>query len=106
MGMQGLRTRHKIDRLRITPGFEDEAPKEALGADYVGGEARRGRGAVTNRSGRYEPVSREGFDDGWERESEEESFRTEVTVEKARTIITRNDSPDLSFDRSINPYRG
>jgi DNA repair photolyase len=106
MGMQGLRTQHKLDRLRITPGLEDEAPKEALGADYVGSEMRRGRGAVTNRSGRYERNSRESFDDGWEREEEDETFRTEVTVEKARTIITRNDSPDLSFDRSINPYRG
>jgi DNA repair photolyase len=77
-----------------------------LGADYVGGERRRGRGTLTNRSGRYEPVSRESFDDGWEREEEGEAFKTEVTVERARSIIARNDSPDLSFDRSINPYRG
>ncbi len=106
MGMRELRTPHKLDRLRITPGLESEAPRVALGADYVDGERRRGRGAVSNRSGRYEPSARESFDDGWQREEEDEEFRTEVTIERAKTIIARNDSPDLSFDRSINPYRG
>jgi DNA repair photolyase len=106
MGMREARALHKLDRLQITPGLEGEAPRVALGADYVGTERRRGRGTLTNRSGRYEPVSRESFDDGWEREEESEEFKTEVTVERARTIIARNDSPDLSFDRSVNPYRG
>jgi DNA repair photolyase len=67
---------------------------------------RRGRGAVTNVSGRFEPLRREAVDDGWNLPQESQPFRTEVTVERAKTIITRNDSPDLSFDRSINPYRG
>jgi DNA repair photolyase len=106
MGMRNMRAPHKLERLRITPGLEREAPRVALGADYVGGERRRGRGTITNRSGRYEPLSRESFDDGWDREEEDEEFRTEVTVERPRTIISRNESPDLSFDRSINPYRG
>jgi DNA repair photolyase len=72
----------------------------------VDAERRRGRGAGVNPSGRYEPVSRHVFDDGWETIEELPPFRTEVQVEKPRTIITRNESPDISFDRSINPYRG
>lgn len=69
-------------------------------------ERRRGRGAGVNPSGRYEPVSRHVFDDGWSTIEELPPFKTEVQVEKPRTIITRNESPDISFDRSINPYRG
>ena len=72
----------------------------------VGFDRRRGRGAGVNPSGRFEPVSRHVFDDGWETLEELPPFKTEVQVEKPRTIITRNDSPDISFDRSINPYRG
>ncbi|TIU05289.1 MAG: radical SAM protein, partial [Mesorhizobium sp.] len=59
-----------------------------------------------NPSGRFEPVSRHVFDDGWNSLEELPPFKTEVQVEKPRTIITRNESPDISFDRSINPYRG
>ncbi|MEE1610290.1 PA0069 family radical SAM protein [Microvirga sp. CF3016] len=69
-------------------------------------ERRRGRGAAANPSGRYEPAQREGFDDGWDIEEELPSLPTEVIVEKPRTIITRNDSPDILFEKSINPYRG
>jgi DNA repair photolyase len=69
-------------------------------------ERRRGRGAVANPTGRYEKVQREAFDDGWDIEDEVAPLPTEAIVEKARTIITKNDSPDISFDRSINPYRG
>lgn len=68
--------------------------------------ARRGRGASTNETGRFETVAREAFHDGWDMEEEAAPLRTEIVFEKAKTIITRNDSPDLSFDRSINPYRG
>ncbi|MEM1040656.1 MAG: PA0069 family radical SAM protein [Pseudomonadota bacterium] len=67
---------------------------------------RRGRAAGINPSGRFEPVSRHAFDDGWQSLDELPAFQTDVTVEKARTILTRNESPDLPFDRSINPYRG
>lgn len=67
---------------------------------------RRGRGAGLNMSGRFEKQSREIIDDGWETIDDLPPFLTEVQVEKARTIITRNESPDISFDRSINPYRG
>ena len=69
-------------------------------------DRRRGRGAETNVSGRYEPLVREAFDDEWRSREELPPIRTEVQVERARKIITRNNSPDISFDRSINPYRG
>ncbi|NMG41091.1 PA0069 family radical SAM protein [Chelativorans sp. ZYF759] len=72
----------------------------------VGNERRRGRGAGINPSGRYEPISRHVFDDGWDSLEELPPFKTEVQVERPRSIITRNSSPDISFDRSINPYRG
>jgi len=72
----------------------------------IDAERRRGRAAGINPSGRYEPVSRHVFDDGWGSIEELPPFKTEVQVEKPRTIITRNSSPDISFDRSINPYRG
>ena len=69
-------------------------------------ERRRGRGAATNVSGRFEILSREDFDDGWTRDEAPEPLATEVTWEKPKVIITRNQSPDIPFDRSINPYRG
>lgn len=69
-------------------------------------DRRRGRGAISNASGRFERETRVAFDDGWDVEEELEPIKTDVRDEAARTIITRNDSPDISFDRSINPYRG
>ena len=69
-------------------------------------ERRRGRGAHSNNSGRYEPLARISFDDGWQAIDDLPPFKTTVTVDATRKIITRNNSPDLSFDRSINPYRG
>ncbi len=66
-----------------------------------------GRGARTNATGRYEPQARVLFDDGWTREDQEPlPIRTTVQEDATRTIIARNKSPDISFDRSINPYRG
>ncbi|MBB5538597.1 PA0069 family radical SAM protein [Rhizobium giardinii] len=69
-------------------------------------DRRRGRGAALNTSGRFEPVSRALEDDGWESLGDLPALQTEVQVEKPRAIISRNDSPDLPFDRSVNPYRG
>jgi DNA repair photolyase len=69
-------------------------------------DRRRGRGAALNISGRFEQKSREVFDDGWQTLEELPPFKTEVQIEKPKTAITRNESPDISFDRSINPYRG
>lgn len=69
-------------------------------------DRRRGRGAGLNPSGRFEPVERVGFDDGWATLEDMPPFRTEVQVERPRSVITRNESPDIPFDRSVNPYRG
>jgi DNA repair photolyase len=69
-------------------------------------ERRRGRGTLSNASGRYEPLARVAFDDGWQGLEDLPPFKTTVTADATRKIITRNDSPDISFDRSINPYRG
>ncbi|MBX2855060.1 MAG: PA0069 family radical SAM protein [Rhodobacteraceae bacterium] len=79
----------------------------------IAAEARRGRGAVSNASGRFEAERREGFDDGWgdgeeagASDAPEPRVKTEVTMDAARRVISRNSSPDVPFDRSINPYRG
>jgi DNA repair photolyase len=69
-------------------------------------ERRRGRGAQSNASGRYEPLARVAFDDGWQSLEDLPPFSTSVSVDASRKVITRNESPDISFDRSINPYRG
>lgn len=66
----------------------------------------RGRGAQSNRSGRFERVTREGFDDGWTNVEPLPAFETVEHMERAKTIITSNDSPDIGFERSINAYRG
>ena len=70
-------------------------------------ETQRQRGALSQMQGRFETVERAAFDDGWAREDEPlEPLQTTVTVERARSIISKNDSPDIPFDQSINPYRG
>jgi DNA repair photolyase len=72
----------------------------------VDAERRRGRGAASNAAGRFETLLREEVDDGWAADEAPAPFETEVAIERPRSIITRNQSPDISFDRSINPYRG
>jgi DNA repair photolyase len=67
---------------------------------------RRGRGSRSNRAGRFESERREAADDGWASLADLDVFKTEVRDEHAKSIISSNDSPDISFDQSINPYRG
>jgi DNA repair photolyase len=74
-----------------------EAQKEAV---------RKGRGAHRNPSGRYEPETRFPIDDGWWADDAPAPLETQVFQDSARKVITRNSSPDVAFDRSINPYRG
>lgn len=76
-------------------------------------KARKGRGAVSNLQGRYEAHARAGFDDGWSvggldaaGDEAAPGWKTQVSEEQARTILTRNASPDLPFNVSLNPYRG
>jgi DNA repair photolyase len=69
---------------------------------------RKGRGALSNPEGRFESRHVTAFDDGWQHEDAAElpPLETTVSVEHAKSILTRNESPDLAFDRTINPYRG
>lgn len=69
-------------------------------------QLERGRGARSNPAHRFDSVERSFLDDGWESLADLPPLKTEVFVETSKTIITRNESPDISFDRSINPYRG
>ena len=73
---------------------------------FIDTERRRGRGAQSNASGRFERSERIDADDGWGSLGTLERFRTQTQIEHVRSIISRNDSPDISFDQSINPYRG
>jgi len=77
------------------------------GGTGIAPDARRGRGAMSNAAGRYEAHSHSHFDDGWGTLDEPPPpLVTRVQVDASRTIIARNQSPDIGFDRSINPYRG
>ena len=82
----------------------------AAGAEFVGKPRviahLKGRGTASNPEGRFEPTHKEAFDDGWAREDDAAKPATDVTVERAKSIIARNDSPDIPFEQSINPYRG
>src|SRR4030088_857933 len=99
---------HALKHPRVT------APSEPAGATApfpelavaMEPERGRGRGAHSNDSGRFEAEARVAFDDGWQSLDELPPFKTTVAVDTARKVITRNDSPDIGFDRSINPYRG
>ncbi len=75
-------------------------------ASILPGQRARARGAATNAAGRFEPTSRATFDDGWDIPEDERLVATEVRIERPRSAISWNRSPDLPFDRSINPYRG
>ncbi len=66
----------------------------------------KGRGATINPAGRFARTTHESVDDGWYQEAVPDSIATEVRPEAARSIISRNDSPDIPFTQSINPYRG
>ena len=104
----GFARRHPPSRpenARSRPAAVDlDAPAD--GEVAVEGERRRGRGAQSNATGRYEQLACVAFDDGWQSFEELPPFKTTVTIDSTRKIIARNDSPDISFDRSINPYRG
>ena len=71
-------------------------------------DPRKGRGAAINPEGRFEKVEREAFDDGWAHEDGEyeRALKTQIIEEKAASIISRNQSPDIPFTQSINPYQG
>src|SRR5258708_35753921 len=89
------------------------APSEPAGATpfpelavAIDRERRRGRGAQSNDSGRFEAEARVAFDDGWQSLDELPPFKTTVTIDTSRKGIARNDSPDIGFDPSLNPSHG
>ena len=98
--------------IQTAPKFEQlEKLKDTRDADLIGramvDPARnRGRGAQSNKESRFDTQSREAVDDGWGQIEDLKPFETIEHIERARSIITRNESPDIGFDRSINAYRG
>jgi DNA repair photolyase len=66
----------------------------------------KGRGALSNPSNRFASAHSEGVDDGWHQDELPESIATEIRIDASRSIIARNESPDIPYDQSINPYRG
>lgn len=86
--------------------FGDSGAGFGIGTAHIPPDQRRGRGAGSNAVGRFERYDSLPVDDGWPVDDAVPPLRTEVAVERPRSIITRNTSPDLPFDRSINPYRG
>ncbi len=93
-GQQPGRRRNEEAEARLQP-LEPKVPRQP-----------RGRGAQSNENGRYERHARVAEDDGWNSLEDAPPLATTVTIERPKSIITRNESPDISFDRSINPYRG
>jgi len=87
--------------------YQTKRPPQVINFQPAG-MARKGRGATNNMQGRYENDQRENFDDGWAQEEGDEvvALPTIVTEEQAKTILSRNASPDLPFNVSLNPYRG
>ncbi|MDO5620507.1 MAG: PA0069 family radical SAM protein [Paracoccus sp. (in: a-proteobacteria)] len=69
-------------------------------------ENPKARGAVSRPAGRFEPYQAVRESDGWDSPSDPQVVRTEISIEQPRSVITRNNSPDVPFDRSLNPYRG
>ena len=84
----------------------EEPEGQQLQARPIAPSRHRGRGAHSNESARFERQTRIAADDGWNSIDDAPPLATTVTIERPKTLITRNDSPDISFDRSINPYRG
>ena len=74
--------------------------------DQIAEPQHNGRGALSNATSRYDDEKRIRTNDGWDIEDELPPLRTTLTKDATRTIIARNSSPDIPFDRSINPYRG
>ncbi len=77
-----------------------------LFSERIDSQRRRGRGAAVNPAGRFERLRAERVHDGWEIEEELPPLKTEVAVDRSRSVLVRNTSPDVPFDRSLNPFRG
>jgi DNA repair photolyase len=104
-----LVSRNSVTSMEAKPmsrSVPDSEPQPDGLSRVIEKERRRGRGTRSNVTGRFEAYSRERFEDGWESLADLPPFKTQVHTDATRSVICRNDSPDISFDRSINPYRG
>jgi DNA repair photolyase len=99
--------KHRNDQPPESSVIEKKAPVTS-GGGHKHRDFARGRSSRSNASGRFERSQTESFDDGWSGLGDDESERvdTTLTAENTKTILSRNESPDIGFDRSINPYRG
>ena len=95
--------KHPPVKLPSEPAGATPFPELAVAIDR---ERRRGRGAQSNASGRFEAEARVAFDDGWQSLEELPPFKTTVSIDTSRKVIARNDSPDIGFDRSIRSSIG
>jgi len=77
-----------------------------MARSILGKNALKGRGSLSNPAGRFDRTGIEAVDDGWIQEEAPESVATSVQPDRARGVISTNDSPDIGFEQSINPYRG
>lgn len=89
-----------------TLSFDATIKENLTPGSLIESQRRRGRGSLSRESGRFEPLRREELDDGWGTLETLAALETKAHIEKPRSLITKNDSPDIRFDRSINPYRG
>src|SRR3984893_2753148 len=74
--------------------------------NFFGHQSFKGRGVASNVPGRFDSLTLEQTDDGWYQDEIVENLTETVLPDRARSVITTNDSPDVGFDQSINPYRG
>lgn len=96
---------HRFVAKLETPGWH----AAGMSFDPFSAQAIKGRGAASNPAGRFESTHHEAEDDGWQSallDADAPRPRTRVDPERARSVITRNDSPDVGFDQALNPYRG
>ncbi len=111
-GQDGMGIRYKRNSLEDGHRFESDHARFMANSvisdrqHSIGGIKTNGRGATLNPGGRHERTSYDVFHDGWETLDELAPFNTQVLIERPRKAITTNQSPDIPFDRSLNPYRG
>jgi DNA repair photolyase len=87
-------------------GFRRTRKIPFMSRSFIGSKNFKSRGALSNPAGRFDSTTRATVDDGWYAEEVPESVNETVLPDRARSVITTNDSPDVGFDQSINPYRG
>ena len=85
---------------------ENTISENMIAENTIRENRHRGRGALSNASGRFEKYAVSDFDDGWSNQDIQVAERTVASIDDTKTILAKNESPDIPFDRSINMYRG